>query len=167
MTPIGTIAKAIPSWLYVAVIFGALAGAGMLYEREQGKAIIQARWNADIAARAAAEKAAVVARIEANALLSTKQVASAVAITKAHDEEISVVRAALAAERMRRPAFCGRPAVTADTKGAAGGDEADPVGGLLPAGVERDIKAMIMETEEAAATGRACQVFVRENGMEQ
>lgn len=165
MTPVGAIAKAIPSWLYVAGLLGVLAGAGMLYEREQGKAIVQARWNADIAARATAEKAAVAARIDANALLSTKQAASAVAITKAHDEEISVVRAALAAERMRSPAFCGRPAGTAEASSAGGGAEPDSSSGLLPAGVERDIKALILETEEVAATGRACQAFVRANGM--
>ena len=75
--------------------------------------------------------------------------------------------ARLAAERMRKPAFCASagPAAPAGAGGAEGGAAADPAGGLLPDAVERDIQALILQTEEAAATGRACQSFVRENGM--
>ena len=69
---------------------------------------------------------------------------------------------------MRRPAFCASPgpAVSANAEGSAGGATADPAGGLLPDSVAGDIQALIMQTEQAAATGRACQAFVRGNGME-
>ena len=72
-----------------------------------------------------------------------------------------------AAERMRMPAFCARagPAAPAGGSGADGGAATDPAGGLLPDAVARDIQALILQTEEVAATGRACQSFVRGNGM--
>ena len=63
---------------------------------------------------------------------------------------------------MRKPAFCASagPAAAAGASGAEGGVATDPAGGLLPDAVERDIKALILQTEEVAATGRACQAFV-------
>ena len=69
-----------------------------------------------------------------------------------------------AAERMRKPAFCASagPAAPAGTDGAGSSAAADPAGGLLPDAVARDIQALILQTEEVAATGRACQTFVRE-----
>lgn len=72
-----------------------------------------------------------------------------------------------AAERMRKPAFCASagPAAPAGAGGAASGPEADSAGGLLPDAVERDIQALILETEQVAATGRACQAFVTASGL--
>ena len=71
------------------------------------------------------------------------------------------------AERMRRPAFCASPgpAASPNADGSAGGPAADPAGGLLPDAVARDIQALILQTEEVAATGRACQAFVRKSAM--
>ena len=64
------------------------------------------------------------------------------------------------------PAFCTGvgPAAPAGASGAEGGATADP-GGLLPDTVARDIQALILQTEEVAATGRTCQTFVRANGL--
>lgn len=73
----------------------------------------------------------------------------------------------LAAERMRKPAFCASagPAAPAGASGPEGGAAGDPTGGLLPDPLARDIQALILKTEEVAATGRACQAFVRGSGM--
>lgn len=162
----------LPGWVYGTVLLAVLAGAGMLYQRAagdaQGRAAVQALWDADKTARAAAESKAVAQRVAANAVLAAQQAATSTAITKAYDEEINDVRARLAAaERMRRPAFCASagPAASANADGSPGGLGADPASGLLSDAVARDIQALILQTEEVAATGRACQAFVRGNGM--
>ena len=65
------------------------------------------------------------------------------------------------------PAFCAGTgaAASAGASGAEGGAEADTAGGLLPDTVAQDIQALILRTEEMAATGRACQVFVIDNPL--
>lgn len=167
-----TLPTRVPAWVYGAVLLIVLAGAGILHQRAagdaQGRAAVQKLWDADKAALVAAESKAVAQRVADNAVLAAQQVATSAAITKAYDEEISTVRARLvAAERMRRPAFCASagPAAPTGAGGAENGLAADPAGGLLPDAVERDIQALILETEQVATTGRACQAFVRGNGM--
>lgn len=162
----------LPGWLYltVALLAGAAVGGAYLhaYAVSQGRETVQALWDADKTARAVAETKAVAQRVAENLAQAKQQAATALAITKAYDEEINNVRARLAAaERMRRPAFCASPgpAAAADANGTAGGPAADPAGGLLPDAVARDIQALILQTEEVAATGRACQAFVRKSAM--
>ena len=161
----------LPSWAFGALLLLVLAATGMLHQRAagdaQGRAAVQSLWNADKATRAAAEAKAVAQRAVENLAQAQQQADKSAAITKAYDEEIATVLAHLVAERMRRPAFCASagPAAPAGAGGAEGGAAADPVGGLLPDAVARDIQALILQTEEVAATGRACQSFVRENGM--
>ncbi|MGF6116705.1 hypothetical protein ABIE30_000627 [Janthinobacterium lividum] len=166
------LASMVPGWLYGAMLVCVVAGAGMLYQRAQGdaqgRAAVQALWDADKQIRAAAEIKAVAQRAAENLAQARQQAASALAIKKVYDDEINDVRARLAtAERMRKPAFCASagPAAPAGVSGAEGSAAADPAGGLLPDAVARDIQALILQTEEVAATGRACQSFVRENGM--
>ncbi len=172
MSALGTLAGKLPGWLYGAVLLCVLAGAGMLHQRSlgaaQGRVAVQALWDADKKARATAETKAVAQRAAENLAQARQQAANALAITKAYDEEINDVRARLAAaERMRKPAFCASagPAAPAGASGAEGGASADTASGLLPDAVARDIQALILQTEEVAATGRACQAFVRENEM--
>lgn len=162
----------VPGWLYGAVLMCVLAGAGMAYQRvqgvAQGRAAVQALWDVDKKTRAVAETKAVARRAAENLAQAKQQAATALAITKAYDEEINDIRARLAAaERMRKPAFCASagPAAPAGGSGAEGGAAADTASGLLPDAVARDIQSLILQTEEVAATGRACQSFVRENGM--
>ena len=64
---------------------------------------------------------------------------------------------------MRKPAVCASAgsAALAGARGAEGGAAADTASGLLPDAVARDIQALILRTEEVAATGRACQAFAR------
>ena len=172
MSALGTLAGKLPGWLYGAVLLCVLAGAGMLHQRSlgaaQGRVAVQALWDADKKARATAETKAVAQRAAENLAQARQQAANALAITKAYDEEINDVRARLAAaERMRKPAFCASagPAAPAGASGAEGGASADTASGLRPDAVARDIQALILQTEEVAATGRACQAFVRENEM--
>jgi len=166
------LAGKVPGWLYGALLVYILTSAGMLYQRllgnAQGRAEVQALWDADKKTRAAAETNAVAQRAAENLVLARQQAAKAAAVTKVYDEELNDVRARLAAaERMRKPAFCASagPAAPAGASGAEGGASADTASGLLPDAVERDIQALILQTEEVAATGRACQTFVRENEM--
>lgn len=172
MTALAKLAGKVPSWLYGTVLACVLAGAGMLYQRAQGiaqgRAAVQALWNIDKNTRAAAETKAVAQRDAENLAQARQQAAKAAAITKVYDDEINDVHARLAAaERMRKPAFCASagPAAPAGASGTEGGAAADPAGGLLPDAMARDIQALILQTEEVAATGRACQSFVRENGL--
>lgn len=156
--------------LTVALLVAGACGGVYLHAHgvAQGRATVQALWNADKAVRADAETKAVARRVAENVAQAKQLAATARAITKAYDEEIHDVRLRLAAaERMRRPAFCASsgPAASANADGSPGGPAADPSGGLLPDAVARDIQAVILRTEEVAATGRACQAFVRENGM--
>ena len=172
MSALAKLAGMVPGWLYGVLLVCVLAGAGMLHQRAQGnaqgRAAVQALWDADKKTRAAAETKAVAQRAAENLAQARQQAAKAAAVTKVYDEELNDVRARLAAaERMRKPAFCASagPAAPAGTSGPEGGAAADSAGGLLPDAVARDIQALILQTEEVAATGRACQSFVRENGM--
>lgn len=161
----------LPGWLYLtgALMAGVAVGGAYLHAHgvSQGRVAVQALWDADKAVRVDAETKAVARRVAENLVQAKQQAATALAITKVYDEEISNVRARLAAERMRRPAFCASPgpAASADADSSAGGAAADPAGGLLPDAVARDIQALILQTEEVAATGRACQAFVRKSAM--
>ena len=167
MIALAKLAGKVPGWLYGALLVCVLASAGMLHQRAlgnaQGRAAVQALWDGDQKARAAAETKAVAQRAAENLAQARQQAATALAITKAYDDEINNVRARLAsAERMRKPAFCAStgPAAPAGGGGAEGGTATDPTGGLLPDAVARDIQALIMQTEEVAATGRACQAYI-------
>lgn len=123
-------------------------------------------WEADTAKRNAAESAAIIARQSDNAKIAQQQADTIAAIQKAHDEELDTVRARLAAaERMRKPAFCGGSTSPAKAESSPSSNAPDTASGLLPEQVEHDIRALILETEEVAATARACQAFVRDNGM--
>ena len=161
----------VPGWLYGALRVCVLAGVGMLHQRAlgnaQGRAAVQAQWHADQKARADAETKAVAQRAAENLAQARQQAVKAAAIKKVYDDEINDVRARLAAaERMRKPAFCAStgPAAPAGAGGAEGSAAAYPAGGLLPDAVARDIQALILQTEEVAATGRACQRFVLGSG---
>ncbi|PHV29514.1 hypothetical protein CSQ93_05460 [Janthinobacterium sp. BJB426] len=167
MIALAKFAGKVPGWLYGTLLVCMLGGAGMLYQRAlgnaQGRAAVQALWDADKKTRAAAETKAVAQRATENLAQARQQAAKAAAVTKVYDDEISDIRARLAAaERMRKPAFCASagPAAPAGGSGAEGGAAVDPAGGLLPDAVARDIQALILQTEEVAATGRACQAFV-------
>ncbi len=162
-------------WAKLAAALALLAGLVAGYfaiERHgvtQGRAEVRAKWDTETVARRSAEAAAVIARVAENEQIADQQQLDNQLITKAHNDEITQVRTALArSERLRvGPSLCSGFASTPDTDGAGSGDDADTRTRLLPDALDRDIRALILEVEDVAATGRACQAFVRAGGLGQ
>lgn len=149
--------------LGAAAALVALLSAGHLYRVKQADS---AGYGRAVAERQVQDAAAVMERAQANAAVEAVQAATNAVITKGKNDEIAKLRTRIAAaERMRQPAFCYQPASTAQAESAGSGHVTDTGSRLLPARVEQDIQALILKTEEAAATARACQTFVRENGL--
>lgn len=126
-------------------------------------------WANERAEVATAKSAAILGRLAEIAAAKVLTDAIANKITKVKNEEIADVRTRLAdAVRMRKPAFCSSgpgPTAPAIATGTSSSTDADTTGGYIPQVVDGNIRALILQTEEVAATGRACQAFVRENGM--
>jgi prophage endopeptidase len=159
--------KGVPSWVYlvIALLIGIYFYG--VHEKNAGRTEVKAEWDAEILKRTNAEKAAVIARVAENQVIFKRQEIDSANIKKAHDDEISTVRTALAkSERLRAgSAICGGPASKADTQSAGGSNGADPGGALVREDVQRDIDALKLKVESAFAAGRACQAFVKANGM--
>lgn len=147
----------------VAALVAALFAAGYASGHKHAKA----QWALADAVRAQAESAAILKRVAENAKIETQQAADNAAITKAKNEDLAPVRAAIAAAPRLRvgPAVCPGHAPAPDPTGAGGGAAADPGAGLVRQDVDRDIRALMTTVEDALATGRACQQFVAANGM--
>jgi hypothetical protein len=156
------------------ILAGALALVALLLVswlgvRHYGAAQYQAGQAAAIAERARLDADAVLARTRTNAKEADRLASINTTITKEKDDEITDLRQRLAAAGRLRvgAAVCpGRPAAGADTESTAGGDGADTSGGLVSARADADFKQLILDVETDLATGRACQAFVRENGLE-
>lgn len=115
--------------------------------------------------RAARDAVAIVTRVSDNAALSLKHDTVNRIITKVKNEEVAPVVQRIYVDRVRvGTGTCG-PASSADTPGAGGSNGANPPGRLVREDVERDTRALTEAVEQDLATGRACQAFVRENGM--
>lgn len=135
---------------------------------EVGKAEVQAKWDADKAARKKAEDAAIAKRAQDNALEKERQDAIVDRIKEQYNVEIGKLRNDVAtAKRVRvGTAICGQ-GTSSPTKasGTEGSNVANPGAGLVREDVERDIRALMINVEEALATGRACQNFLIDNGF--
>lgn len=141
---------------------------GILGVRAYGAHRYDAGHAAAIAERAAADAAAVLHRTQDNAALAAHQSESNLAITKEKDDEIADLRRRLAAAPRLRvgPSVCpDRPAAPAQAEGPTSGNGADPSAGLVSSRADADFKQLIQAVEQDLATGRACQAFVRENGL--
>ncbi len=148
-----------------AVVLAALVAIGV---RAYGAHRYQAGYYAGVEAGAQAAAAAVIKRNQENAVLASRQDETNAHLTKEKDDEIADLRRRLtAAPRMRvGSSVCpDRPAAPAQAESPAGGDGTDPSGGLVSAAADRDLKQLIEDVEQDLATGRACQAFVRENGL--
>jgi hypothetical protein len=62
-------------------------------------------------------------------------------------------------------ALCGGPASTTQTPGTGSGNAADTASRVLSAEMDGVVKALILEMEQVAGTGRSCQAFVVSNGF--
>jgi hypothetical protein len=148
-----------------AVVLLAVAALGV---RAYGSHRYGAGHAAAIAERATADAAAVLKRTHENAAQAAHQDETNTHITKEKDDEIADLRRRLAAAPRLRvgPSVCpDRPAAPAQPQGPASGDGADPSTGLVSSRADADFKQLIEAVETDLATGRACQAFVRENGL--
>lgn len=154
------------------LIAAALAG-GCMFVRHQGdvagRAAVQALWDADKIARNGAQLAAITAREEENNRVVAAVHAAYFELIKGKDNEMAKERlAAAATERLRLgAAWCdgGRPAAAGEAAGTGSGNSADTTSRILSESLDRAVKSLILETEEVAATGRACQGVLRANGL--
>lgn len=155
------------AWLAAVVIAAVTLGGTHWKAYTMGERSMKAEWDADSLKRANAEKAAVLARVSENQQIFRQQEITNQNITKAHNDELAKVRTDLArSERMRiGSSFCPRPATTTQATGAGGSDGTDTTTRVLSESMDRSVKSLILEMEQVAATGRACQSFVRKNGM--
>jgi|GEM_PF-774152 len=159
--------KIVPRWCWEVLIVLALLLAYGLHERSAGEAVVQAKWDAANVAQALANKDAIDKRTSDNALLKTIQLGTSTNIQKAHDNEITTLTASLAAAKRLRvgATFCPGTAGQTNSPSASSGDGTDTAGRLLSPEVDAAVKQLIMESEKAAAAGRAAQAFIKENGM--
>ena len=126
-----------------------------------GAVRVQGKWDASKASIAEAQYKAIIQRVTENQALIDKYAAENAAITKAKNEEIAAVRSSLAVSLRRGAGICAGSARTPEVAATRSGNEANPLSGAFRDDVARDIGAALMEMEEVAATGRACQSYVR------
>jgi len=126
-----------------------------------GAGRMEGKWNASKATMAQAQDAAIIQRVTENQALIDKYAADNAAITKAKNEEISAVRSTLAVSLRRGAGICAGSARAPEVAATGSSNEANSASGAFRDDVARDIGAALMEMEEVAATGRACQSFVR------
>jgi prophage endopeptidase len=152
-------------WRGVAVLLAALliaAGVGIICAHSAGD---QEGFERATSERAARDAVAIVARVRDNAVLSIKQENINQIITRTKNEETAPVVQRIYVDRVRVGAgTCGSTSAAA-TDGASVSDGANSSGRLVRDDVERDTRALTEAVEQDLATGRACQAFVRENGM--
>lgn len=156
----------VPIWGRVLMLL-ALAASLVGYGWTKGAHHVQGEWDADTTTRATAVSQAIQKRLADNKQDAIRQAATNKTITEGKDHEIAALTARVnAAPRLRvGPALCGGPAATAQAPSPAGGNRTDSPGGLVREDLDRDIRALIVAVETDLATGRACQAFVRENGL--
>lgn len=155
-------------WLCGLIVAAALIAAGGVAVHAYGARRYDAGRAAAIAERAQADAAAVLRRTKDNAALAAHQSESNLAITKEKDDEIADLRARIAAAPRLRvgTAVCpDRPAAATQAESATGSDSTDPSAGLVSSRADADFKQLIEAVEQDLATGRACQAFIRENGL--
>ena len=126
-----------------------------------GAGRMEGKWNASKSAIAQAQDAAIIQRVTENQALIDKYAADNAAITKAKNEEIAAVHSSLAVSLRRGAGICAGSTRAPEVPATGSGNEANPASGAFRDDVARDIRAALMEIEEVAATGRACQSFVR------
>jgi len=156
--------RAVPSWCYWILALVALCLGCEIH----GASRVQAKRDAEINQERAAAEAALELRREQNRAIGAEQALKSAQIQKGHDNEMAKVRADLRnSERLRLgAAWCdGGTTGRAQASGPAGGDAAGTASRLLPPELDSTVRALILQAEAAAATARAAQAFIAENGM--
>jgi hypothetical protein len=153
-------------WIKLGAAAALIVGL-FAFGHHQGAKSVQAEWDLDNGVRAEATNKAMIKRVDENVALAQKQSDDNAALTKAHDAELAQVRATIVNQpRLRIGAgICPRLAGAPDPQSAGRSDAADTRVGLLRPDIQRDIDALKLQMEEVAATGRAAQAFITDNGM--
>jgi hypothetical protein len=153
-------------WIKLGAAAALLLGL-FAFGHHQGAKSVQGQWDSAKAAQLSAENAAILNRTSDNTAMAVTQAETNRILTKAHDAELAQVRTAIAtAPRLRIGAgICPRLASAPDPQSAGRSDATDTRGGLLRADLQRDIDALKLQMEDVAATGRAAQAFITDNGM--
>lgn len=152
-------------WRGIALTLAILllvAGVCIFYAHAEGDAEGFRRATSE---RAVRDAVAVFTRVGDNAALSLKQDSINRVITKVKNEEIAPVVKRIYVDRVRVGSGTCGSASAANTSSASGSDGANPSSRLVRDDVERDTRALIEAVEQDLATGRACQLFLRENEM--
>ena len=152
-------------WQSIALVLASLlvaAGVGIVYAHSAGD---QEGFERATSERAARDTVAIFARVRDNAVLSIKQHNINQIITRTKNEELAPVVQRIYVDRVRVGAGTCGSAGAADANGADVGNDTDSPGRLVRDDVERDTRALTEAVEQDLATGRACQAFVKENGM--
>lgn len=164
MIAIASIFKVVPSWCYWLVVLITLCLGGELHGRHE----VQTKWDAYVIAQKIAAKEEIDKRTEENNQLANIQTATSTNIQKAHDNEIAILRTTIAQSQRLRigTKFCSSITGQAISQSTTSSDGADPTRRILSPSMDEAVKRLIMESEEAAATGRTAQDFIKQNGME-
>jgi len=120
------------------------------------------------AERAEVVVSAVGKRIGENSTDEAKHAAINQKIEVTKNEELAPVILRIAdAPRLRvGSAICTGPvAGTSEAESSSSSNAEDSRSRMVREDADRDIRALKIKVEEALATGRACQAFVRENGL--
>ncbi|PRC93106.1 hypothetical protein S2091_2192 [Solimicrobium silvestre] len=151
-----------PWWVSALVLI-----AASLFFEFHGRSFVQRQWNSDKVVQTQLAKIKQEQRDAENSQLKTQQTTISSTIQKVHDDEISRLTTALNDSRRLRigSQFCGATSGQTDTQSATSGAAADTGGRVLSEEMDRAVKQLIFESEQVAATGRAAQAFIRENGL--
>ncbi|BEV15160.1 lysis protein [Herbaspirillum sp. DW155] len=156
--------RIVPSWCYWILALVALCLGCEIH----GASRVQAKWDVQVKQQAEAAEAALELRRQQNRAIGAEQALKSAQIQKGYDDEMAKVRADLRNSKRLRlgAAWCdgGTPG-PAQAGGTGGSDATGTAGRLLPPELDSAVRALIGQAEEAAATARAAQAFIRENGM--
>lgn len=169
MSALLALVRIVPSWCYWILALVALCLGCTLYGDSRGAHRIQKKWDLQVQQLKDANEAALELRREQNRAQAAEQAVASAKIQKEHDDEMSQVRDDLRNSEWLRlgAAWCdgASPAGSTQTSGAGSSNASDSAGRLLPADLDAAVKAKLEEMEAVAATGRAAQRFIRDNGM--
>ncbi|WP_428719149.1 hypothetical protein [Undibacterium curvum] len=149
----------------LALVWGCYAAAE--HFRDQGRAELQARWDAETRQRIAAENSAILTRIKNNERLAEQQAIDKQKLKAGYEKEIADVRAVAAiAGRLRiSQGVCAGFASAAQTDGSTGGAATATGTRTLPEPYARDIGALMLEADEIVASCRVAQEYLKKTGQ--
>lgn len=119
-----------------------------------------------VAERKASDAVAIIHKQEVNAGEVAIKTAAGAAYERMSNEQMAPVRQRIGAAPRLRPGsgICG-PAASPKSSGVSNGAETDTGSGLVREDVDRDLRTLKLQVEEALETGRACQAKLKLEGF--